>query len=199
MAPAAPGYPSPRQPSLFAADVADPRPADLVGLLAGPGQGHRLGGTARVRVTVAHGWRVHVLVAELARRSLAATWEPTAGGFTVQTPYTTLLVPLVRHWEVGAPTGLHLAGAALRLWVAAAGGPDPEGYLLGTGKPEATGWPRVAAALAAAGLPGARVSAGGAYRITGRRALARLAELVGDPPEAVPAGMWPGVGAVDSG
>jgi len=29
------------------------------------------------------------------------------------------------------------------------------------------------------------------YRITGRRRLARLAELVGDPPTAAPADHWP--------
>lgn len=36
--------------------------------------------------------------------------------------------------------------------------------------------------------PGA---AGPAYRVTGRRRLARLAELVGEPPLAAPTGMWP--------
>jgi len=52
----------------------------------------------------------------------------------------------------------------------------------------------VGAALAAIGLPPVLLSAragGPAYRITGRRRIARLAELVGDPPDAAPEGAWP--------
>lgn len=52
----------------------------------------------------------------------------------------------------------------------------------------------VEAALAAAGLPAVLVDSragGSAYRIVGRRRLARLAELIGDPPPQAPPGEWP--------
>ncbi|MGH3681573.1 MAG: hypothetical protein ACRDT2_15180, partial [Natronosporangium sp.] len=73
----------PRQPSLFAADACDPVPEDLAGLLAGPGELGRMGGTARVDVPVDAGWRVHVLVAELARRGLPASWQPDRDRYRV--------------------------------------------------------------------------------------------------------------------
>jgi hypothetical protein len=175
-------------------EASDPTPEDLAGLLAGPGELSRLGGTARVEVVVDAGWRVHILVAELARRDLPATWDSTDGRFVVRTAYSVRLMPLARAWRDGPPTGLHLAGQALRLWVAAAGAPSPDGYLLGLGGSDQAGWPAVGAALSAAGLAAALlvpVDATPAYRITGRRRLARLAELVGDPPAAAPAGAWP--------
>jgi hypothetical protein len=183
----------PRQPSLFGVEASDPTPEDLAGLLAGPGELGRLGGTARVGVVVDAGWRVHILVAELARRGLPATWESVDGQFVVRTAYSARLVPLARAWRDGPPPGLHLAGQELRLWVAAAGSPSPDGYLLGLGGSDQA-WPAVGAALSAAGLAAALLVPGDAppaYRITGRRRLARLAELVGDPPPAAPAGAWP--------
>lgn len=202
------------QPSLFGVEASEPTPADLAGLLAGPGELHRMGGTARVSVTVDAGWRVHVLVAELAGRSLPASWQPVgdeSGRFEVCTAYTTRLVPLAGRWGGGPPARLHLNGPALRLWVAAAGAPelvDPDsagqGYLLRLRPADQPGWPAIGAALVAAGLagevvdpaPASRRPAGGtldgpAYRITGHRQLARLAELVGDPPTAAPPDTWP--------
>jgi hypothetical protein len=65
-----------RQLSMFGAETTEPSPADLAGLLAGPGRLGRMGGTARVTVRVDAAWRVHVLVSELVTRGLAATWEP---------------------------------------------------------------------------------------------------------------------------
>jgi hypothetical protein len=65
-----------RQLSFFAAETSEPAPADLVGLLAGPGRLGRMGGTARVTVPVDAAWRVHVLVAELVVRGLVASWRP---------------------------------------------------------------------------------------------------------------------------
>jgi hypothetical protein len=213
-----------RQPSLFGVQASDPTPDDLAGLLAGPGQLHRMGGTARVSVTVDAGWRVHVLIGELSRRSLPASWEPVDGSpqFTVRTAYTTRLLGLARSWQAGAPPGLHLNGQALRLWVAAAGQPaQPDGYLLALGPAGEPSWSAVGAALSAAGLaaalvvpgapgrardeavpgaggevragagPGAAAARSAGYRITGRRRLARLAELVGDPPETAPPDRWP--------
>ena len=65
-----------RQLSIFGAETTEPSPADLAGLLAGPGHLGRMGGTARVSVRVDGAWRVHVLVNELVRRGLVVTWLP---------------------------------------------------------------------------------------------------------------------------
>jgi hypothetical protein len=65
-----------RQLSIFGAETTEPSPADLAGLLAGPGRLGRMGGTARVSVTVDAAWRVHVLVAELVSRGLVVSWVP---------------------------------------------------------------------------------------------------------------------------
>ena len=241
-----------RQLSIFGVEASEPSPADLSGLLAGPGQIVRMGGTARVSVVVDAAWRVHVLVAEFAARGLAASWVTTADSHLgVRTAYASTLAPLGSAWLRGAvkrpPPGFHLDGARLRLWAAAAGTPTPLGYLLRLGTADEDCWEAVGAALASIGLPavlvgpragerravpptepeptgpeptgpagaepGERVEpaadpaagsgptavptgepsriSGPAYRITGRRRLARLAELVGDCPPAAPAGVWP--------
>ncbi|MEV4758227.1 hypothetical protein AB0J86_24340 [Micromonospora sp. NPDC049559] len=182
-------------------EAAEPSIADLAGLLAGPGEVVRMGGTARVSIVVTAAWRVHVLVAELGRRGLTATWvneEDERHG--VRTSYTTTLAPLARSWLRGTvkhpPANFHLNGARLRLWFAAAGEPEPQGFLLRLGPADATHWARTGAALAAIGLPAELVEAGPhgpAYRINGRRWLARLAELVGERPAAAPPAGWPGV------
>lgn len=195
-----PGDPQ-RQLSLFGVEAADPSPADLAGLLAGPGRISRMGGTARVSVDVDAAWRVHVLVAEFALRGLAATWAPTAEGqLAVHTAYTSALAPLGAAWLRGGgqrpPARFFLSGPRLRLWVAAAGSVEPPGFLLRLGPTDEGCWEAAGAALAAVGLPGALLGprAGGpGYRITGRRRLARLAELVGDRPAAAPRPAWPAV------
>jgi hypothetical protein len=190
-----------RQLVFFGADAAEPTVADLAGLLAGPGEVVRMGGTARLAVRVDAAWRVHVLVAELALRGLAASWSPTEDQrHAVRTSYTRLLKPLAVAWLNGPakrpPAAFHLTGRRLRLWVAAAGTPEPPGgFLLGLGAgDDQESWDAVAAALAAAGLAGTLLGpdeGGPAYRITGRRRLARLAELVGGPPTAAPVDAWP--------
>jgi hypothetical protein len=65
-----------RQLSIFGAETTEPSPADLAGLLAGPGRIGRMGGTARVSVAVDAAWRVHVLVGELVARGLVVSWQP---------------------------------------------------------------------------------------------------------------------------
>jgi hypothetical protein len=188
-----------RQLSLFGVEAVEPSVADLAGLLAGPGEVVRMGGTARVSVVVGNAWRVHVLVAELALRGLSATWSGTAaGGHAVSTSYTSALARLGAAWLRGTakrpPAGFHLTGPRLRLWAAAAGSAEPLGFQLRLGEPDEACWDAVGAALAAIGLPAALLDArsgGPAYRITGRRRLARLAELVGDRPAAAPAAQWP--------
>ncbi|MFG3703377.1 hypothetical protein ACGF7U_01360 [Micromonospora sp. NPDC047670] len=202
VAPSPPADPddSARQLPFFAADAADPSLADLAGLLAGPGEVVRMGGTARLSVVVDAAWRVHVLVAELALRGVAATWEATADGrHAVRTSYARTLKPLAAAWLRGSakrpPAGFHLNGRRLRLWLAAAGAAEPPGFLLRLGAVDEECWEPVGGALAAVGLSGALLGpaeGGPAYRITGRRRLARLAELVGDPPPAAPPAAWPG-------
>ena len=228
-----------RQLSLFGVEAAEPSPADLAGLLAGPGQVVRMGGTARVSIVVDAPWRVHVLIAEIALRGLSATWVPTVDSHLgVRTAYARSLAPLGDTWLRGAvkrpPPGFHLDGPRLRLWVAAAGTPGPLGFLLRLGPSDELCWDAVGAALAALGLPPVLVGpragraagevpkraavleaepeqgspvpvqsgtgeepaeaapiTGPAYRITGRRRLARLAELVGERPPAAPPDAWP--------
>jgi hypothetical protein len=160
-----------------------------------------MGGTARISIEVDGAWRVHVLIAELALRGLHATWElaTVEGQLVVRTAYATTLAALGVAWLRTAhkrpPAGFHLNGPRLRLWAAAAGGPDQHGYVLRLGASDDGCWEPVGAALAALGLPGVLLGprAGGpAYRITGRRRLGRLAELVGDRPAAAPPTEWPG-------
>ncbi|SCG63591.1 hypothetical protein GA0070614_3669 [Micromonospora coxensis] len=189
-----------RQLSLFGTEAADPSVADLAGLLAGPGEVVRMGRTARLSIVVDAAWRVHVLVAELRLRGLAASWEATEDQrFAVRTSYARTLAPLATAWLAGPagkrpPAGFHLNGRRLRLWLAAAGAGDPAGFLLGLGGGDQEWWPTVRAALAAVGLPTAVVEpdAGGpAFRIASRRRLARLAELVGERPSTAPPESWP--------
>ncbi|HZN16856.1 MAG TPA: hypothetical protein VFB84_01510 [Micromonosporaceae bacterium] len=189
-----------RQLSLLGVEAADPAPGDLEGLLAGPGQVVRMGGTARVSVVVDAAWRVHVLTEELAARGLATSWVPTVDDhFGVRSAYSSLLAPMAVAWLRGAvklpPPGFALDGRRLRLWVAAAGAPDETtGFVLRLGASDEPCWPPVGAALAAIGLTSALLSprgGGPAYRIEGRRRLARLAELVGEAPALAPPGSWP--------
>ena len=90
------------------------------------------------------------------------------------------------------PARLHLDGRRLRLWVAAAGRPDEGGYLLGLdpgARTRGRWWaPR---SPPPACPPPPTAPAAPAYRISGRRRLARLAELTGEAPPAVPAGTGP--------
>lgn len=189
------------QPSLFGVEAHDPGVADLAGLLAGPGEIVRMGGTARVSVTVAEPWRVHVLVPEIIRRGLQATWSRTEDErLEVRTSYATTLMPLGRAWlrEPSAPKrpprAFFLNGFRLRLWVAAAGMPDSSGYVLRLGPADEPIWETVRAALHAVGLPSRLTTprdGDPGLRISGRRRIARLADLVGPRPDAAPESAWP--------
>ena len=189
-----------RQLSLFGVEARPASPLDLEGLLAGAGQVVRMGGTARVSIVVADAWRARALVREAAARGLAATCEKATveGHIGVRTAYSSALAPLGTAWLRGAvkhpPPGFALDGRRLRLWAIAAGSAEKGMYMLqlGTSDDEPL-WQSIGGALAAAGLPAILLGprAGGpAYRIVGRRRLARLAELIGDPPPETPPGQW---------
>jgi hypothetical protein len=190
-----------RQLSLLGVEAGAPEPADLAGLLAGGGQVVRLGDTARVSIVVDHPWRAAVLVAECARRGLAATSVATVGDHIgVRTAYSELLTPLATGWLTGAvkraPRGLILDGRALRLWAEAAGRREsPTSYVLSLGRSDEPAYESIGAALAAVGLSAQLVSPRGgpgpSYRIVGQRRMARLVEMIGDPPKQAPASAWP--------
>lgn len=189
------GHDAGRQLAFFGVEATEPAVTDLAGLLAGPAEGSVMGGTARLAVVVDAAWRVHVLVAELEARHLPTSWATAGGGrHTVRTAYTRVLKPLVAAWLRGStkhpPDAFHLDGRGLRLWFVAAGSMADSDVLLRLGPPAHQ---RVGAALAAVGLPAVPEPGpdGLAYRITGRRLLNRFAELVGDPPPAVPRVAWP--------
>jgi hypothetical protein len=187
------------QLSLFGAAAREPSLADLEGLLAGTAQIVRRGESARLSVVVEPGWRVGVLVSALAESfDLTPDVIPAETGSAVGTPWMVELRPLADSWTRGAvkrpPDGWVLDGARLRWWCLADGRRLAGMYTLALGASDEHAWLSVGSALAAAGIPGALVGPradGPAYRIVGRRRLARLLELVGDRPAGVPDDAWP--------
>ena len=108
--------------SLLGVEAAAPVPADLAGLLAAGGQLARSSAGAQLTIVVDHPWRASVLVAECARRALAATCVPTPSEHIgVRTVHSPMLSKLADAWYDGAvlrvPRGFTLDGQALRLWV----------------------------------------------------------------------------------
>jgi hypothetical protein len=190
-----------RQLSLLGADGSAPEPNDLAGLLVGGGEVSRSGDAAQVSIVVDHPWRASVLVAECARRGLAATCVATVSDHIgVRTAHSVLLTPLAEAWTDGAvkrvPRGFTLAGQVLRLWVEAEGRYESSGaYVLPVGRIGEESRTALGAALAAVGIAAQLVSPRGgsglSYRIVGKRRLGRLAEMVGDPPKQAPADIWP--------
>ena len=198
------------QLSFFGSDAAEPDVTDLAGLLVGPGQAVTRGDTARVSVVVTDDWRARALTAGFVALGLEPEQAATRGDATVvRCDFTPLLLPLVRAWHRGAvkhaPAGLSLSAGALRWWCTAAGrGTEGAGrgsaggHLLGLGTNDEQVWEPAGSALEAAGVRGALLgprSGGPAYRVSGRRRLARLRELVGDRPYGAPVADWPEPGA----
>ena len=190
-----------RQLSLFGAEASAPEPADLAGVLAGGGLVSLYGATAQVSVIVDHPWRATALVAECARRGIAAISVSTpADHIAVRTAHSALLVPLARDWMAGAgqrvPRGFRLDGRMLRLWAHAVGrSAGDTSYLLPIGPYDEVDRETLGAALAMLGLGAqlavSRAVSGALYRIVGKRRLGRLVELIGDPPKQAPADIWP--------
>lgn len=187
--------------SLFSDQAKEASPNDLAGLLCAQGQVHSFGrGTAaRVSIVVAERWRAVEIAVACQERGLPVERGRTEEGhYWVRTAFLAGLLPLATAWTRGAvkavPSGWQLDGAALRLWVVAAGTPDGRGYLLGLDPHGLGTHAPLAEALAAVGLAatplGARVGQP-ALRVSARRRLARLAELVGEAPSATPTGLWP--------
>jgi hypothetical protein len=190
---------SPVQLSFFTAGAQAPDVADVEGLLAGPGQAVTVADQARVSVIADAEWRAAALLAAFAERGLGGSRATTVEGHgAVRTDFRVELLPLARAWARGAvkapPAGFALDAPRLRLWTVAAGRADDHGYVLPLGEADLASWEAVGAALAAAGLAatliGPRVG-GPAYRVTGRKRLLRLAELVGDPPPGADRRDWP--------
>lgn len=191
------------QLSFFSAEAHPPRVADLVGLLCGPGQAVRFGdrGTARFGVVLDGQWRAQALAQACLERAVQAEVATTGTERPVlRTEFRADLEPLAARWSRGAvkavPADFELLGPVLRLWVMAAGQPEGHlGYLLGLDPHAPQSYPGLAAAAARAGVAGAvlRGGSGGppALRITGRRRLRRLAELVGARPLPQAEACWP--------
>ncbi|MCU7724159.1 hypothetical protein ODJ79_10575 [Actinoplanes sp. KI2] len=108
--------------------------------------------------------------------------------FEVLTAYSSRLNGLARGWPTAAAQ-LFLSGPRLRLWVAAAGEPVPGGYALGLDPVKDLA--AVDAALVRVGLAGRPSDDRRHYVIAGKRRLRRLAELVGERPDAAPELVWP--------
>jgi hypothetical protein len=190
-----------QQLSFFSVDARSPGVADLAGLLCGPGQTVRFGrgGSARLSVVVDHQWRASALAAECAMRGVLAEPATSAEGQPLlRTAFRADLAGLAAAWTRGAvkavPDGYEPDGSALRLWAQATGRRDLRGYLFGLDPHAPDTHQPLVAALGRIGLTAMVVGprAGGpALRITGRRRLTRLAELVGAPPAAAAPDAWP--------
>ncbi|MFJ6670175.1 hypothetical protein ACIQMJ_03585 [Actinosynnema sp. NPDC091369] len=127
--------------------------------------------------------------------------EPeVAESWQVVTAFRTDLAGLAARWLDGdrkvVPPDFTLDGAALRLWALASGRwvESGSGYLLGLDPEAPDTHEPLRKALATSGLPSTLLTgkAGGpALRVTGRRRLERLAELVGRAPRGVAERTWP--------
>lgn len=188
------------QLSFYSAEANQPHAGDLAGLLCCQGQLAEFARTAaRLSLPLDERWRVHAIRLALAERRIDATPTVTEDGVHgVRTAFRADLLPLAEEWtkegEKFAPSGLVLDGGALRLWVLAAGSWLGTNYLLGLDPEAPDTHDTVRGALASAGLPATLHGAG--LRISGRRRLGRLAELVGSPPSGDAQEHWPAVSGV---
>lgn len=195
------------QPSLFSAETMPPAVDDLGGLLAAHGQATTGPDGARLSILLTERWRAEALADECARRGVAAeavaaeaaAEEPGAGATALlRTERGAGLIALAAAWTRGAvkavPPGLTADAGLLRVWAIAAGRQSLAGYALGLDPHAPDTHQRLAAVCARAGLAGALVGATSdtpVIRLTGRKRLGRLLELVGGPPAGAPREAWP--------
>ncbi|HEV7906568.1 MAG TPA: hypothetical protein VGP03_00370 [Pseudonocardiaceae bacterium] len=189
------------QLSFYSAEARQPGVADLAGLLCGPGQAVSFarGTAARLSVVLHEQWRAKALSLACAERGVEAQVLATEEGHPlVRTAFRTDLSGLAARWLRGAVKGVprefDLDGSVLRLWALSAGKWVESGYVLGLDPHAPDTHEPLHAALAASGLPSTLLGVRGggpALRVTGRRRLARLAELVGSPPRGVAEDTWP--------
>jgi len=170
------------QLSFYSAEANRPGAGDLAGLLCCGGQLAEFARTAaRLTLRVDEAWRARALVRALAECGIDATRTVTEDGVPgLRTAFRADLTALAAEWtkegEKFAPSDLTLGGGALRLWVLAAGDWLGGGYVLGLDKAAPDTYDTV--------------------RVSGRRRLRRLAELVGETPPAVAETHWPAVSGV---
>jgi hypothetical protein len=186
------------QLSLFSAAARPSEPADLAGLLCGPGQivCFGSGDTARLSIVLPDPARAPAVVAACADAGVPMEQVTTENGTTaVRSAFRRDLVALARAWTCGAvktvPQGMLLDGALLRLWMVAAGRSDRHGVELLLDPHALQTHGALLAAATRAGISPARSRRGGGLRITGIRRLRRLVELVGPPPPGVAPDEWP--------
>lgn len=197
------------QLSFDSAEATPPSLADLAGVLCGPGQAVGFGGgaAARLSVVLADRWRAVALSAACAERGVDTVLSTSEDGHPlVRTAFRADLVPLAGRWLSGAaksvPERFTLDGVTLRLWALVAGHWSESGYLFGLDPDCPRSHLPLVGALVRAGVPSALVGdqeGGPALRVSGLRRLARLVELVGEPPPGVPGHDWPAVVASQRG
>ena len=190
--------------SFFSAEASGPGLADLAGLLCCHGQITGFGRTAaRLSVVVEEPWRAHVLAREFrCRGSDAQVTAAECGRPQVRTSFRVDLLPLALRWlgerctgdsGKAVPEGFRLSGAMLRMWALAGGHQGPQGYLLGVDPLAPDMHERLVEALTPLGVPAKLLGPKAdqpAVRVSGRRRLEALLELIGEPPPgAEPA--WP--------
>ncbi|MDF0529572.1 hypothetical protein P0W64_03010 [Tsukamurella sp. 8F] len=181
------------QLSLFSADQTAPSAADLAGLLAAAGQVVAVGGQARVSVVVADEWRADAIAAMIAGTGLIAQRGISdEGSPVVGTAPSPALLPLAQEWTRGAvklapPTWVP-GPRAVRLWALASGRADDEDvlrYELGLDPHSPESYSTLATALMRTGVAPTLIGTRGSHpalRVSGRRRLTRLVEMIGEPP-----------------
>ncbi|TDQ04736.1 hypothetical protein [Labedaea rhizosphaerae] len=188
------------QLSFFSAEAAAPCLGDLAGVLCARGRMAGFARTAaRLSITVDSRWRARALAAALAERGVSARLEPDENeSVALHTPFRTDLTPLADAWTRDTtktiPPGLTLTGGPLRLWVLTAGSWLEGSYLLELDPDAPQTHEPLVAALARAGLRvGVLTPPEGnpSIKVTGRRRLSRLVELVGTPPDRHALEHWP--------
>lgn len=189
------------QLSFYSAEARLPAVADLAGMLCGPGQavGFGRGTAARLSVVVDAEWRARCLAAACSERGVQAELARSEEGRPlVRTAFRADLTEIAAHWLRGAvksvPAGFAPDGWALRIWALTSGSADHTGYRLGLDAHAPDTHEPLTEALRRCGIPARTIGAragGPALRVTGRRRLARLSELVGPLPGGAIEGMIP--------